>query len=263
MKTILSLGAGVQSSTIALMAAHGEVGPMPDCAIFADTQAEPQTTYDYLDRLIPLLPYPVHRVTAGDLREAVINPHRGFMPVPFRLKREDGTEGLTRRQCTREYKITPVTKKVRSLIGMTGKKIKKGLPLVEMWMGISLDEIQRMKENRDHWITNRFPLIEERMTRGHCMEWLQSKGYEVPPKSACTFCPYHGNEQWRYLRDNDADAWQDAVDVDAAIRGNTRNATGEMFVHRDLIPLPQADLSTAEDHGQLSFLDECEGMCGV
>jgi len=33
----LSLGAGVQSTTLALMAAHGEVGPMPDCAIFADT----------------------------------------------------------------------------------------------------------------------------------------------------------------------------------------------------------------------------------
>ena len=34
---VLSLGAGVQSTTLALMAAHGEIGPMPDCAIFADT----------------------------------------------------------------------------------------------------------------------------------------------------------------------------------------------------------------------------------
>jgi len=38
----LSLGAGVQSTTLALMAAHGEIGPMPDCAIFADTGWEPQ-----------------------------------------------------------------------------------------------------------------------------------------------------------------------------------------------------------------------------
>lgn len=36
----LSLGAGVQSTTMALMAAHGEIGPMPDCAIFADTGAK-------------------------------------------------------------------------------------------------------------------------------------------------------------------------------------------------------------------------------
>jgi hypothetical protein len=38
---VLSLGAGVQSTTLALLAAHGEVGPMPDCAIFADTRWEP------------------------------------------------------------------------------------------------------------------------------------------------------------------------------------------------------------------------------
>jgi hypothetical protein len=42
---ILSLGAGVQSTTLALMAAHGEIGPMPDCAIFADTQWEPRRVY--------------------------------------------------------------------------------------------------------------------------------------------------------------------------------------------------------------------------
>ena len=30
---VLSLGVGVQSTTLALMAAHGEVGPMPNCAI--------------------------------------------------------------------------------------------------------------------------------------------------------------------------------------------------------------------------------------
>ncbi len=37
----LSLGAGVQSSTLALMYASGELSPMPAGAIFADTQAEP------------------------------------------------------------------------------------------------------------------------------------------------------------------------------------------------------------------------------
>ena len=42
---VLSLGAGVQSSTLALMASRGEIGPMPDCAIFADTGAEPAKVY--------------------------------------------------------------------------------------------------------------------------------------------------------------------------------------------------------------------------
>src|SRR3990167_1759221 len=67
MMNIISLGAGVQSSTMALMAAHGEITPMPDCAIFADTQAEPKSVYTWLDWLEKQLPFPVHRVTKGDL----------------------------------------------------------------------------------------------------------------------------------------------------------------------------------------------------
>lgn len=65
MKHIISLGAGVQSSTLALMAVHGEITPMPDAAIFADTQAEPQSVYKWLDWLEMQLPFPVHRVTKG------------------------------------------------------------------------------------------------------------------------------------------------------------------------------------------------------
>jgi len=66
---IISLGAGVQSSTMALMAAAGEIGPMPVAAIFADTQGEPQEVYDYLEYLKPLLPFPVHVVTAGNIEK--------------------------------------------------------------------------------------------------------------------------------------------------------------------------------------------------
>ncbi|MBF9664240.1 hypothetical protein IAI33_11380, partial [Streptococcus pseudopneumoniae] len=48
MLTILSLGAGVQSSTLALMAAAGEITPMPDIAIFADTGWESAVVYKWL-----------------------------------------------------------------------------------------------------------------------------------------------------------------------------------------------------------------------
>ena len=69
MLTLLSLGAGVQSSTLALMAACGEISPMPDGAIFADTQSEPAAVYTYLDWLERQLPFPVYRVTAGSLKD--------------------------------------------------------------------------------------------------------------------------------------------------------------------------------------------------
>ena len=40
--TVISLGVGVQSSTMLLMAAKGEL-PNVDCAIFADTGYEPKS----------------------------------------------------------------------------------------------------------------------------------------------------------------------------------------------------------------------------
>lgn len=71
MLRVLSLGAGVQSTTMALMAAHGEIGPMPDCAIFSDTGWEPKAVYDHLEWLEQQLPFPVHRVERGNISAAL------------------------------------------------------------------------------------------------------------------------------------------------------------------------------------------------
>ena len=49
------------------MAAHGEIEPMPDCAIFADTQSEPKSVYEWLFWLKKQLPFPVYSVTKGNL----------------------------------------------------------------------------------------------------------------------------------------------------------------------------------------------------
>jgi len=70
---VLSMGAGVQSTTLALMAAHGEIGPMPDCAIFADTKAEPAAVYDQVTWLRSgnVLPFPIHDVSAGSLKTEI------------------------------------------------------------------------------------------------------------------------------------------------------------------------------------------------
>ena len=76
---MLSLGAGVQSTTLALMAAHGEIGPIPDCAIFADTGWEPKAVYEHLAwlRSINVLPVPVHIVSAGNLRADIFAGAQG------------------------------------------------------------------------------------------------------------------------------------------------------------------------------------------
>lgn len=76
---VQSLGAGVQSTTLALMAAHGETGPMPDCAIFAEAGWEPKAVYDHLDwlRSPNVLPFPVHVVSAGNIRDQLMGAAKG------------------------------------------------------------------------------------------------------------------------------------------------------------------------------------------
>lgn len=273
MKTILSLGAGVQSSTMALMAKHGEITPMPDAAIFADVGAEPEHIYEYLDYLKGELPFPVHIVSAGNLREMILEScgdNKGksrFAAAPFYVSTGGKREGMLRRQCTKEYKIAPITKEVRRLVGLEYRqRAPKGEILAEQWIGISLDEITRMKDPREHWLRHRWPLIEMKMTRLHCLQWMKDHGYRMPSKSACTFCPYRSDKDWYKMKMEDPESFADAVRIDEYIRAG---ATGmadrnNLYVHRSLEPLATVDLHSlsAEDQFDM-FEDECDGMCGV
>lgn len=261
MMRVISLGAGVQSTAMALMAAHGEIGPMPDCAIFADTGWEPKTVYEHLDRLETMLPFPVHRVSAGNLRSDAITglTRRSgrFTAIPWFIRNADGSDGMGKRECTSHYKLEPIQRKIVAMHG--GKRPKGG---TEMWIGISTDEAMRMKPSRVQYIVNRWPLIERLMNRRECMTWLERNGFAVPPKSACIGCPFHSNEHWRQIRAGPI-AWADALEVDKIIRKQA-GFKGQQFMHSSRKPLDQVDLRTHLEAGQPDlFMNECEGMCGV
>ncbi len=268
---VLSLGAGVQSTTLALMAAHGVVGPMPDCAIFADTGWEQKAVYEHLAWLMSpnVLPFPVHIVSAGNLRENLVQAAAGdrwaSVPAFTRTVRRGGRADIAmiRRQCTTEYKIVPIRRKVREIAGLTRKRSPK-TPVVEQWLDISTDEIVRMKPSFEGWQVNRWPIVEQRMSRQDCLTWLRRHDYPIPPKSSCVGCPFHSDAMWWQIRDTDPEAWADVVAVDHSIRTGLRGLRGEVFLHRSAVPLGEADLSTDADRGQLDlFINECTGMCGL
>ena len=171
--------------------------------------------------------------------------------------------GQIRRQCTSEYKVNPLNRKMRELVGLKFRqRFKGGEPLVEQWFGISLDELRRTRLSRHAWSIYHYPLIELKMTRDDCQQWLRARGIDAP-RSACVGCPYHSDAEWRWLRDHSPEDWADACDVDRRIRkrGGMR---GDIFLHRSCKPLDEVDLSTPEDYGQMSIWgDECAGMCGV
>lgn len=249
----ISLGAGVQSTAMVLLAQHGEL-PLPEAAIFADTQWEPAAVYDHLvwlERKVDR--FPIVRVTAGSLRENIMDAGlsrradggKGYATPPVHVQ----PGGISYRQCTNQYKLRPIADEIRRR-GFGPKRP------VEQWLGISTDEAERMKPSRTKWQQTAWPLIELGMSRVDCLAWMRDQGYPTPPKSACVGCPLLGNQAWRERR-QDPEQWADAVEVDERIRGML--SYGEAFLHWSKVPLSEVDLRTPEELGQLSLLGAAEG----
>jgi hypothetical protein len=276
---VLNLGAGVQSSALALMAAKGEIGPMPDFAVFADTQAEPASVYKWLDWLETQLPFPVIRVTKGSLTEETLkvrtkkksiysdNPLtylRTNIPV-YGLTPSGEVKAALGRSCTADFKVAPILKEIRKRCG-----IKHGQKevTVTQWLGISYDEMQRMKLPSNAWTQHRWPLIEKRMTRSHCKDWMTKNGYPEPPRSACYYCPFHDNDEWRRLKTEDPEHFQKAVEFDKTYRCLQNDNPGglriEVYLHKSCKPLDEVDFTDKhKDQMGFDFQSECEGMCGL
>lgn len=269
----LSLGGGVQSGTMAMRIARGLV-PMVDCAIFANTLHESAATYAYLDWLESHVPFPIYRVSKGDLWEAATHVRRTrdgkrtYIETAIPAFLVDGDSfGKGQRHCTVDFKIDPINAKLRQLLGRKRIGKKSGI-LAEMLIGISTDEYIRMKPNRLHWIKSQFPLIDAGMSRADCQHWMEQNGYPVPPRSACTFCPHRSDAAWLDLSASEfADAGEKEVELQAAYAA-TSQIRSVPFLHesRKLLPLVKLDSRkrrkmAAEQRNM--FINECEGVCGV
>lgn len=252
------MGAGVQSSTLLLMAVHGEL--QIDRAIFADTQWEPKAVYDWLETLVPIAEragIPVDVVTAGNIRGDALSASRRIASMPLYARNQEGKPGALQRQCTQEYKTSPVRARIRALLGIK-RTLRRGMEPATVVIGISRDEGERMRDSDVAYIRHEYPLVARHITRADCVRWLADHGYPEPPKSACLGCPYTDNARWRDMRDSRPDEWADAVDFDARVRRMSR-IDGDVYLHRSLVPLPMVDLSTKEERiaasGQLNFFE--------
>ncbi len=265
---MLSLGGGVQSSTLALMAAEGLLKPRPDFAIFADTGWEPDGVYRHLEWLGEVLPFPLLHVSGGDLRHDLLagtnSTGQAFSSVPVFVRSRNGKAGIARRQCTREYKLSPIERELRDLLGLGHRQPVPHGVYVELWIGISTDEAaMRMKQSRVRWIEHRWPLLEAGLSRGDCRAWFAEHfPGRTLPRSACIGCPYHTDGEWAEMKRADPRSWEDAVLVDEALRvaGRAERFAGEVYLHQSLTPLTEVAFEGEDD---VPFGEECEGMCGV
>ena len=266
--TYLSLGAGVQSSALLVLSCLDERVPKCDVAVFADTGDEPQYVYDYLDILTDFgsqhgvkIVKATRGVLSEETRQSKIHGTRSAS-IPLFTKNADGSEGMLRRQCTSDYKIAPIQKKVRELLGYKPRqRIKEN---VRAMLGISMDEMTRMKESNLSWIMNCFPLIDLELRREHCIEIMKEAGLPEPLKSACVYCPYHSDNHWQWLKEEHPLEFGKAVEFDNLIRDlSAKNIQQKAFLHRGRVPLSEVEFKVGDKNQVDMFNNECEGMCGV
>tara|TARA_B100001939_G_scaffold273490_1_gene241383 strand:+ start:1014 stop:1910 length:897 start_codon:yes stop_codon:yes gene_type:complete len=275
---VLSLGAGVQSSTVLFKMLDQEIKPA-DIAIFADTGNEPKEVYVWLDYLKDLMKdkmdfYVVrNEENTGHIIDDYKSASGRHSLIPLHIKRADGTTSINMRTCTAEYKIKPLQRKVKEILGgsLRGR-------CVEMVMGISYDEIQRAKTPSNKWQINCYPLVENKITRSDCKHWISHTDYGQPPRSACIICPYHDNKEWKNLKDNYPDEFEYAVKFDEWLRNPNSNSAAlqkfrdynekkqtpsQQYVYKGKVPLREATFDEPSDYQGTLFDDECEGMCGI
>jgi hypothetical protein len=259
--TVQSVGWGRQSWTLLAMQALNE-HPRADYHVFADTGHEGQGTYEFARRMTPWLGE--HGITVVTVQADNVNVVRedwnngGVLIPAYTTDAETGKQGVVRRACTGDWKMAPIRRFVRSELAKRGQRPRPGC--VESWQGISWDESTRIRDSDVKYITNRYPLVDLRMTVRDCIQWCIDHDLPVAPKSACTFCPFVSAQRWADTKRRQGHDWKEAVAVDESLRTVHLDLKGLLYVHPARVPLPQA-VRIPEDGGayQMEMGIECEG----
>lgn len=241
---IWSSGGGTQSAAIAVLILSGRL-PKPDWAVIADTGRETGETWDYLDRIVnPALSdvgLKVERLPCSDVPSVFENatlllPVFATGHVKFRAF------------CSSHWK-REVVKAAAAERGL--------LPAVN-WVGISTNEMQRVRVPRCANWQLRYPLVfDVPLSRSACRQLVCDFGWPEPPRSSCWMCPNRSNSEWIHLRDNRPDEFLSAV----ALEREVRASKPDVFFHRSLVPLGEVDFSRPDE--QLGLFGCESGACFV
>jgi hypothetical protein len=252
---ILSYGGGVQSVAMAILVATGEL-PRPDLIVMADTGREATPTWRYLSTVVgPLLAEHDLRVEiAGrELAKVDLYSHEGKVLMPMFQKRKDGTMGKLKTFCSTEWKRYVVMRYVSAWLKDRGLQ-KRGRG-VDVWMGFTIDEIDRVKRSPKAWFWRVYPLIGflessafgessyPVLSRSNCKDIIRAHGLPIPQKSACWMCPYRSNAEWRELRESDPGDFARAEQLEEDLRRDDPH----IYLHSQGVRLGLVDFGSPEE----------------
>lgn len=263
MLQVFSYGGGVQSTAALVLAAQRKLDyPTFLFANVGDDSEHPATLAYVRDVAMPYAAQ--HGIALHELRYTrrdgrqptlyaeVVGNNRSI-DIPMYL----GSGKPGHRNCTKTFKIKVIDRWIKAA-GATAEQP------ADVGLGISIDEFQRMRTPIDPRFPFRrrvYPLIDLRLARDDCRRIIASAGLPVPPKSACWFCPFHVERDWRALQRDHPDLAARAIDLEEKV--NLKRAKlhrDAMYLAWQLIPLEkllQAEQSEMDFDG-----DACEsGYC--
>lgn len=265
---VFSYGGGVQSTAMLAMQALGRLAEPFDVMAFSNVgeDSEKPQTLKYFREIAQ--PYAKEhgielveiRKEGETLRERIMGDAKSVV-IPAYITDAKGKVRRLHRNCTVDFKIVVVDNYIRLF----------GFERVEVGMGISLDEIGRVKSTEWYdregskavgfWKRRVYPFIDLRMTREDCKKVIVEAGLPIPPSSRCHFCPFTQWNEWIDLERNEPDLFQDAIEIDRRLNDKESTVKGRASIHRSGISLENA-VALQQPLLNLDDMDNCEdGYC--
>ena len=258
---ILSFGAGMQSTALALMSCQNAtvespvfpLVPVYDDVVFCDLGMEPPWVMKQVEFTrraceeagihFTVLKSPLHEDFMQNFGE------RRTISIPWWTVKEDGHKSRMPRNCTLDYKVNVISKYVRwELLGYKkGQRLREeDKKAHEMHMGFSYEEKRRCKESPNPMFINRFPLVDMQLVRADNYAYIRDVWGLETKASACTFCPFHRNYFFQYLKENEQEEYRRLIEVDELLRVKNPKPPmdSDLFISRSRKRI--ADLSPEE-----------------
>jgi hypothetical protein len=230
---VWSCGGGTQSGAIASLIGAGEL-PRPDYAFMTDTGREKSGTWPFVDGYIrPNLARVGLELTTNrksELSKVDLYSASGSILLPGYTD-QSGEVGKLPAWCSGMWKRDVGERWMRSM----------GIETCVNWLGISLDEMRRVRAQHRPWLRVEYPLIFIlRYTRQNCVDRIRADGWTGPiPHSACWCCPNMKDGEWLDMKNNYPEDFARACALEVEIQ----LVDPHFWMHPSCVPLSQVDFT--------------------
>lgn len=223
------------------MIVNGDL-PKPDIAVIIDTEREKSSTWNYYNEILKpeLSNVGVDLVRVPKSRYATVDLYRNDDLLIPAFTTQNGPVSKMPTFCSNEWKQRVVRRYLREI----------GVKSCDLWLGISINKADRMKDSGLKWLRHVYPLIDLKMNVWDCVCATARLGWPAATHSACWMCSNQGKQEWLEMSPDDFYA---AQQFEREIQ-----ATDPMvFLTRTGKPLTRESITTAK----ASTLDNCGPHC--